>query len=56
MIDNASIESEINTFLRSVIDYYIHNADNEVNTTIGENNLSDEEKNIIDQMNNMSDD
>ena len=51
-----SIESEINTFLRSVIDYYIQNADNEVNTTIGENNLSDEEKNIIDQMNNMSDD
>ena len=51
-----SIESETNTFLTSVLDYYIENAENEVNFTLGNNNLSDEEKSIIDEMNDMSND
>jgi hypothetical protein len=48
-----SIESEMSTFLTSVLDYYIENAENEVNSTLGNDNLSDEEKRIIDEMNNM---
>jgi hypothetical protein len=51
-----SIESETNTFLTSVLDYYIENAENEVNSTIGNDNLSDEEKRIINEINNMSKD
>lgn len=48
-----SIESEMNTFLTTVLDYYIANAENEVNSTLGNEHLSAEEKRIREEMNNM---
>lgn len=46
-----AIESKTNTFITSVIDYYIENADNEVKSTIEGLNSSDEVENIVDEMN-----
>ena len=48
-----SIESEINVFLNSVIDYYIDNAEDEVNTTLSNDNISDEENKILNKMKDM---